>query len=168
MAAWTGDEPEFGFAQNLSVALFYRPKLLRDALDDLAKRGYHVVEVDCDATDDQFHTRIAEALGFPPYYGRNMDALTDCLRDVAFGYYGVPVSATGLVVALWHLDAFRRARDVLDIFWFQSLCAALRGNRMLVLAQTDDPHFADTAASPSKASALVEWHQRGWLPASPR
>jgi RNAse (barnase) inhibitor barstar len=28
---------------------------------------------------DSFHNVFAEALGFPPYYGRNMDAWIDCL-----------------------------------------------------------------------------------------
>ncbi len=28
------------------------------------------------------HTYIAEALGFPDYYGKNLDALFDCLTDM--------------------------------------------------------------------------------------
>lgn len=37
-----------------------------------------------------FHTAIAAALGFPAYYGRNLDALADCLSD-----------CTGSQVLLW-------------------------------------------------------------------
>ena len=29
-----------------------------------------------------FHIQIASALGFPDYYGRNLDALADCLGDL--------------------------------------------------------------------------------------
>lgn len=29
----------------------------------------------------EFHTAIADALVLPPYYGRNLDALADCLTD---------------------------------------------------------------------------------------
>ena len=29
------------------------------------------------------HEILAEKLGFPPYYGRNLDALHDCLTDIA-------------------------------------------------------------------------------------
>lgn len=30
---------------------------------------------------DDFHDAISTALGFPSYYGRNLDALADCLSD---------------------------------------------------------------------------------------
>lgn len=32
-----------------------------------------------------FHTRVAEELMFPDYYGRNLDALYDCLTDLPGG-----------------------------------------------------------------------------------
>lgn len=31
------------------------------------------------AVPDDFHDAISKALGFPDYYGRNLDALWDCL-----------------------------------------------------------------------------------------
>ncbi len=31
---------------------------------------------------DAIHDRLAEALRFPAYYGRNLDALYDCLTEV--------------------------------------------------------------------------------------
>lgn len=33
-------------------------------------------------TRDEVLVRLGEALEFPDYYGRNLDALADCLRDV--------------------------------------------------------------------------------------
>ncbi len=42
-------------------------------------------------TVEGFHDAIAAALAFPAYYGRNLDALNDCLRDVAQRAAGVPV-----------------------------------------------------------------------------
>lgn len=33
-------------------------------------------------TRDEVLARIGDVLGFPAYYGRNLDALADCLRDV--------------------------------------------------------------------------------------
>lgn len=32
--------------------------------------------------ESSFHERIAVSLGFPDHYGRNLDALWDCLTDV--------------------------------------------------------------------------------------
>ncbi|MBQ4042610.1 MAG: barstar family protein [Clostridia bacterium] len=29
------------------------------------------------------HELLAEKFGFPPYYGKNLDALHDCLTDIA-------------------------------------------------------------------------------------
>ncbi len=31
----------------------------------------------------QLHEKIAEGLGFPEWYGRNLDALHDCLTEIA-------------------------------------------------------------------------------------
>ena len=34
-------------------------------------------------TPRQIHEYIAEKLGFPEYYGKNLDALYDCLTDIS-------------------------------------------------------------------------------------
>jgi hypothetical protein len=43
-----------------------------------------IVRIDCSAiTDrDEFHRVFALALGFPPFYGRNMDAWIDCMESL--------------------------------------------------------------------------------------
>ena len=40
--------------------------------------------IDCDKMTDRAsaHAHIAEVLGFPEYYGNNLDALFDCLTDM--------------------------------------------------------------------------------------
>ena len=41
-----------------------------------------------------FHTAIAEALSFPAHYGKNLDALYDCLTELS--------QDTHLVLRNWH------------------------------------------------------------------
>ena len=50
---------------------------------------------------DSFHTVFAETLGFPAFYGRNMDAWTDCLvsaDDAASGMVGIAVEPGELLI----------------------------------------------------------------------
>lgn len=41
------------------------------------------IRIDCSAIDtaDGFHEALAQALDFPDYYGKNLDALYDCLTE---------------------------------------------------------------------------------------
>ena len=48
-------------------------------------------------TREKAHTHMAEAMGFPAYYGANLDALYDCLTDL-----------TG-EIRLYHTAALRRS-----------------------------------------------------------
>ena len=49
--------------------------------------------LDAEAGSDvaSFHSAVALTLDFPDYYGRNLDALNDCLGDLADRGAGVPV-----------------------------------------------------------------------------
>lgn len=52
--------------------------------NDLKMYELHEAELDGPAGDvaAQVHASIADALGFPAYYGSNLSALSDCLGDV--------------------------------------------------------------------------------------
>jgi hypothetical protein len=127
------------------VTKFWDSNLLGEKLQWLIHHGYHVVEVDtgpCETTVSMLDA-LAEALHFPGYFGRNLDALNDCLRHVAAGCHGAP-SSTGLVLVLHHYETFvardpRAAGIVLDIIADRSRGALLFGHRMMCLVQTDDP-----------------------------
>lgn len=43
----------------------------------------HLHLVDGGADREEIYDRFVAALGFPEHFGRNLDALMDCLRDVA-------------------------------------------------------------------------------------
>lgn len=59
----------------------------------LRRGGAWVVALDAAAGlgVEAFHTEIAAALELPDYYGRNLDALNDCLGDLHAQDRGVPV-----------------------------------------------------------------------------
>ncbi|RMI45531.1 helix-turn-helix transcriptional regulator [Actinomadura harenae] len=104
------------------VRLFWRRALLEEAIDWLLEHGYQVVRLDASTweREQDMLTAIAKALDFPDHYGRNLDALNDCLSDVAAFEYGARRVATGLVVAFTGYDRFtarcpRAAQIVLDI-----------------------------------------------------
>jgi RNAse (barnase) inhibitor barstar len=107
---------------NTSVTLYWQPAILEDTIDWLRSRGYQVVRLDASGWGSAagMHRDIASAFDFPGYYGRNLDALNDCMRDVVAQDYGWLPDTTGLVVVFDNFDAFARsdvrtAQVVLDI-----------------------------------------------------
>ena len=161
----------FQLMVHTSVTLFWRRALLDETADWLAKSGYHVVALDAAGwtTEEDLHRDIAAALDFPDYYGHNLNALNDCLRDVADQEYGWPAEAAGLVLAFTGYDRFvaaspQVAQIVLDIVAGQARSALLFGRRLLVLVQTDDPQlsFDPVGALP------VVWNDAEWLDDSRR
>jgi len=84
------------------VHLYWRPSLLAEIRQWLVEKGYRVVSLDASGweTEADFHREIAEALEFPTYYGRNLDALNNCLSDVVAYSYGSDREAAGTVLVL--------------------------------------------------------------------
>jgi barstar (barnase inhibitor) len=137
----------------------------------LRERGYQVVSLDASGwmQDADLHRDIADALDFPDYYGHNLDALNDCLRDVVTYDYGTSRDVTGLVLTFTGYDAFadrcpRTAQVVLDILADQARSAALIGHRICCLIQSNNPNirFDPVGAMP------VLWNDAEWLDSSRR
>jgi hypothetical protein len=159
-------ELDYQLVHNTFVTMFWDPKILDGTLSWLVERRYDVVEIDASACTDagSLLDSIADSFDFPDYFGRNLNALNDCLRDVATGEYGSDPAATGLVLVMRNYDVFASidasaAHGVLDIYASQARTAALFGRRMMCLVQTDDPRlvFPPIAATP------VTWNDAEWL-----
>lgn len=113
---------------------------LAGAVGELRRLGYLVREVDGSGwrSGDDLHAALAEALDFPDYYGRNLDALDDVLHDLAGYEFGGDPASTGTVLAVDAYDHVvtlnrRLAHGVLDCFAGAARYGALLGHPMLCL-----------------------------------
>ena len=156
---------DYRLVANGFVTLFWDPQVLQRTLRWLAEHGYQLVTLPSGGwrLPADLHRDLARALDFPDYYGRNLDALNDCLSDVVDGDYGWDRSTTGLVLVFLGYDAFARAQPqvaqtVLDIVADRARGAVLIGHRLICLVQSDDPtvRFAPVGA------AGVSWNDAEW------
>ena len=135
-----GNRLDFEIARDGFVRELRDAAVLRNAETWLRREGYRVVEMDAGAwgDDEQMHLDFAEGLQFPRHFGQNLDALDDCMSDVAEAEYGWDASETGLVLVLSGFDRFARrlprtADHVQHILRRQGRYAALFGNRLLTI-----------------------------------
>lgn len=164
-------DPGYRYLFNSCVTLFWRRPLLDNAVVQLEAARYHVVRFAASGwqTPQAMHQDLARALEFPAYYGHNLDAFNDCLRDVVAKAYGWPEKATGLVLVFDGFDGFakrhaQQAQSVLDIIAGQSRSALLYGERMICLVRSDDSmiEFDPVGSLP------VIWNDAEWLTANRR
>jgi len=161
-----GQDRAFRLLINTSVTLFWRRQILEETTAWLNAHGYQVTQIDAAhwSTEHDLHRDIAAALSFPDYYGHNLDALNDCMRDVVSQDYGWAPNTTGLALVFTGYDAFaahcpRAAQVVLDITADHSRTAALFGHHLMCLVQSNDP---DIRFEPVGATA-VAWNDAEWL-----
>lgn len=157
---------DFRLVHNTFVTMFWRPALLDDTVGWLRSHDYRVAEFDAESwpSDAEMYDDISAALDFPDHFGRNLDALNDCMRDVVSGDYGWDAdSNTGLVIVLRAFDAFtavdrRIAQTMLDIFADHARYALLIGHRVICLIQSNDPSLA---FDPMGAMPVM-WNDAEW------
>jgi Barstar (barnase inhibitor) len=161
-----GQDRAYRLLMNTSVTLFWRLQILEETAAWLDSRGYQVTRLDAShwSTEHDLHRDIAAVLSFPDYYGRNLDALNDCMRDVVSQDYGWAPETTGLALAFTGYDSFaaccpRAAQIVLDILADQSRSAALFGRRLMCLVQSNDPRIR---FGPVGATAVM-WNDAEFL-----
>lgn len=122
------------------VCLFYREAVLKEAVDWLAQHGYiiHSFEATQWATKSDFHESVKRELAFPDYYGRNLDALNECLQDL-----NVPADG-GVALVFRRYDFLEKtdgvfAQEVLEVLASAAYEHLVEGRRLLTLVQSDDP-----------------------------
>jgi RNAse (barnase) inhibitor barstar len=133
----------FHFLKNGSVVKYWQPTLLEQDCLRLEAIGYQVDRFNCLEWVDEatMHKQFKERLGFPDYYGKNLDAFNDCISwDIH-----VP-DRTGRALVLNRFDAFyaiepRVAWHILDMVARSTYRHLVRGRRFFVFLQSDDPQF---------------------------
>jgi hypothetical protein len=165
-AAERAPQLDLALLRNGPVTLFCDHAVLESACVTLASLGYHIVRLDARSWADAqaMLDGVAGVLEFPAYFGRNLDALDDCLSDVASGDYGVPAASSGLVLVLTGFNAFATvdpaaAHALVDQYAKNSRGAMLFGRRMLCLLHSDDPHLT----VPPVGATSVSWNPAEWL-----
>ena len=160
------DEPEeyqrldLSLLKNGSIHLYYRLSVLEEDVSWLRSHNYQLDNFDCSRwqTEQVMHEELASRLEFPKYYGKNLDALNDCLGDVT-----VPKDG-GRVLILHRYDVFYAglqnvAWSVLSIIDRNAWLHLLFGQRLFALVQSDDPLIE----FPLLDSRFVMWNPREWL-----
>lgn len=155
----------FHLAKNSAVTLFWRTEVLDETLTWLDEHGYQLIRLDAGAwtTQADFHRAVKAALDFPDYYGHNLDAFNDCMRDVGAYEYGASRDATGTVLVFTGYDSFARhepraAQVILDIIALRARWGMLIGHRMLCLVQSTDAHLSFEPVG----STPVVWNPQEW------
>src|SRR5205085_4695303 len=94
---------DFELLRETSVTLYHSPEVLAEHTAWLGEHGYRIHVFDCSGwtSEDDFHTAVSRELGFPDYYGRNLDAFNDCLCGVAVPSDGGVVVAFQSFEVLW-------------------------------------------------------------------
>lgn len=162
MASWSGGAEtshpaDYRLVRNTFVTVFWQAAILDDTVDWLLQNRYDLVSFDASSwmTPEDMYDDLAQRLNFPDYFGRNLEALNDCMGDVASCEYGWNPDSAGIVVVFKAFDTFtmvdrRTAQNVLNIFANQARSAILIGNRIICLVQSNDPEltFEPVGATP--------------------
>jgi hypothetical protein len=151
MSATSGSNQDLSILRISPVCLFHKENVLKDMVRWLEQHDYIIHEFDATrwSSEDDLHGHLKKELAFPEYYGRNLDALDECLGEMAFHSKG------GAALVFWRYDAFQRTQSVLaqtllDIVAGASYRHLANGRKLLALVQSDDPsiHFDPVGKRP--------------------
>jgi hypothetical protein len=166
----TTHPPDFALLRNGGLAMYRDPAVLHEAEQELRQLGYEGIRLDAYRwSESDLHEAFVSALNFPVSYGRNLNALADCLYDVAHGDYGWSTTSAGLAVTIDGYGAFAErepdlATSVGDVLAGATSTALLFGHRLIWLLQVDNGR----ARLGPVGGFQVPWNGREWLDAKRR
>ncbi|HVP60757.1 MAG TPA: barstar family protein [Myxococcaceae bacterium] len=162
MAAFRDDEVDrldYELLRDGPVTKYFRPEVLERDLHWLRERGYVISSFDATgwASGADPLREIARELQFPQHFAGNLDALHECLSELS-----IP-DDSGRAIVIRRFEALYGqdpgfAWNLLDVFAAESRNHLLRGRRLMVLVQTDDPRLSIRAVG----ECPVGWNLREW------
>jgi hypothetical protein len=171
MAAFGQDEDgalDWTILRDGGISLYRNRKYLSDDAQWLALQGYRILNVECAtwSSHDAIHESLEKSLSFPAYYGRNFNALKDCLWDLevpsdgglalVLNSYGVYANGLG---SANQKTGMHDAKTVLHILAGTSRYFLLFGRRFIVLVQSNDPSMSFEGLG----GVATQWNRREWL-----
>ena len=142
--------------QNGWTSLYLNKEFLKEDIQWFVKENFKIITMDCSGWIDKttIHQGISKGLGFPDYYGMNLDALNDCV-------WQLEIEQAGLVIVFVSFEVVEKeyAYQLLDIFACNSRQHALFGDKLITLVQVNDGRYE---CEPVGASPVI-WNQREWL-----
>ncbi len=171
MAAFTEDQQnrlDWEILRDGSISLYRDHRFLNKDIQWFRENLYEVYSFDCTAwlLKNDMYADFQSTLSFPAYFGRNLDALADCLSDLAI------LDEGGLAVVLDGFNAYAKncgaalthsgrpeAEVILDILAHASRTFSLAGKRLVTLVQTNDPWMRFERLG----GQSTQWNRREWL-----
>jgi RNAse (barnase) inhibitor barstar len=156
----SGDNLEERLLQNGCVVLYFNPFVMEAHSSQLVASGWEFREIYIaqEGTWNEFCDSVSIALEFPEYFGRNLNALRDCLCDIAAPANGKLAIGLECFDLLAHNEP-DKAQAVLDIFAEMERGYLMRGGRILFLIQSNDPDLRFEAVG----GQPVLWNFEEWL-----
>lgn len=122
-----------------AIVMYHNPDLLAEDVKDLDSFNYKVIDINVsDWSSSTLHSNLEHSFGFPDYYGKNLNAFSDCLNDMYDKKY------SGLVIVFRFFDNLyehdkSESHGLLNIIANISRQWMISGQRLICLIQSDDP-----------------------------
>lgn len=118
-------------------SLYFNEEILAEDIIWLKANSYRIDAFDCASWNEELaiHKDLAVKLDFPGYYGENLDAFNDCLRDIEIPH------ESGRVLVFYKFDVFYEklpelAWHLLDIIERKARFYLVIGKRLIALLQS--------------------------------
>ena len=146
-----------------TIILYHNNLIMEQDVGELKDLKYKIVEFDCRnwTTKNKMHKQLKELLEFPDHYGKNLDALVDCLRQ------NETISEKGsLCLLLKNFETFKDkfskySQSFLDVLAYISHYHQLFGKTLLTFVHSNNAEI-DSILSPVGAFTIY-WNPKEFL-----